>query len=479
VKTNDILSGQFGLEGIRWALRGQPVRRKLRNAIGSLLPNPARLGAFYLRRSKYKPGSRLTAYYDIHLSAPDRQKTNHRLIEVDWRPMDRNDRPLKLPDAVEKQSAVMQEVAQRSGLAAPFLRLAAELPTLGIRIQVYPLDPHFPQLVSLSNPHYVRDRLESEGLIDLDGRKNQSESKVVITPIRYRPGERHVLRVDVTGVNGSGEEATTFFAKLYDVSGDGARRMKVANQVADWLDTSGIGVDSARPSAYLIEDEALLYPEVTGAPLSQSLHRPGRKVAHNLSLAGAALRTLHEAPDSLLEVLPPKTLDSEIKVIQRAAQHIHILLPQAGAKIERILGLIQEIHQRLPGEPPTFTHSDFKADHLRVSGKGLTLIDFDTCSLADPASDIGKFLADLRFWYEFYGQPGVELAQEQFLSGYGLRDADIRVLRASLYEALVLIKITIRRVPLFDRNWAERTQGLIDRSGQLLGTLTARIGSLP
>ena len=39
------------------------------------------------------------------------------------------------------------------------------------------------------------------------------------------------------------------------------------------------------------------------------------------------------------------------------------------------------------------------------------MIDFDTCSLSDPAADIGKFLADLQWWYTLYGQTGVEQAQ--------------------------------------------------------------------
>lgn len=474
---NEVLSGQYGLEGIWWALQSQPVRRKLRSAVGALLVNPAHLGAILLRRSKFKPGSRLTAYYDVRLSAPDWSGSNLRSIEVDWRPNGNN--TSESPDPIEKQSEAMQVDAVRFGLAAPFHQLAVELPHLGVRIQVYPLDAYFPQLVRLSDPRYVRDRLEAASLIDTDGRNQSSDSKVVITPIRYRPGQRHVLRFDWVETNAPVGNRTTFFAKLYENKGDGARRMRVANRVADWLDGLDAGINSARPTVFLAEDETLLYPMVSGAPLSQSLRRPGRKVAQSLSLAGAALQSLHDAPNSLAAELPSKTLETEIKVILRAAQHVNVLLPEVGVKINRILDLIQEIHQRLPEESPTFTHSDFKADHLRVSSKGLTLIDFDTCSLADPSSDIGKFLADLQYWYEVYDQTGVEHAQRQFLSGYGLRDSEARMVRGRLYEALILVKITIRRVPLFDRHWADRTVGLIDHAEYLLRTLIAEIGSHP
>jgi hypothetical protein len=448
----------------------------MRHVVGNLMDNPSQLGAFRLRRSKYKPGTRLTAYYDITLAGSNNAKPNHRLIEVDWRPNGAKNQFSEGSDFLDKQGTMLQEDAVRLGLAAPFRQLAAELPQLGVRIQVYPLDAHFPQLVRLSNPDYVRESLQSAGLINGVARDKSTASNLVVLPIRYRPGERHVLRFDWTETKASVPTRIAYFAKLYEARDEGQRRMKVSTMVADWLDRLDLGVTAARPATFLGQDNTLLYPMIPGVPLSQALQRPGRKIARSLCLAGAALRALHDSPSTMAEGLPPKTLESEIKVIRRAAQHIDVLLPEVGYKISHILEQIKELHQRLPHEPLTFTHSDFKADHLRISNRLLTLIDFDTCSLADPASDIGKFMADLRFWYEVYGAPGVEHLQGQFLSGYGLRESGGRMLRAYLYEVLVLIKITIRRVPLFDRRWAERTETLVEQSDLLLKQLAGRIG---
>jgi len=102
----------------------------------------------------------------------------------------------------------------------------------------------------------------------------------------------------------------------------------------------------------------------------------------------------------------------------------------------------------------------------------MTLIDFDTCYLSDPAIDLGKFLADLQWWYNGYGLDGVAAAQEQFLAGYGPTTA-ARLARARLYEALVLTKSTVRRVKLFDRDWASRTERLIGRATAVLDRLAA------
>lgn len=473
---DEVLTGQSGLEGIWWALQGRSVRRKLRATVASLLDSPLQLGALRLRRSKYKPGSRLTAYYDISLPATNQHRSTNRSIEVDWRPDGAHRTSSGSPDPLAEQQDEILKDAVRYGIASPFHRLAADMPDWGIRIQVYPLDALFPQLVRLSNPHYVKDSLEKAGLVNPVGDGGKLSSDVSITPIRYRPGERHVLRFDWRGAPGSLTPAATFFAKLYNVAGDAARRMRIADQVALWLEGSGSAVKGARPAALLANDETLVYPMVPGIPLSRALRRPGRSAALGLSLAGSTMHALHNSPGSLAAELPVKTLESEIKVILRAAQHVNVLLPDIGENIKRILGRAQEVHQRMPAEATTFTHSDFKADHLRIFGKSLTLIDFDTCSQADPASDVGKFLADLRFWSTLYRRADIEPIQRQFLSAYGFQGTDARLLRGYLYEVLILIKITLRRVPLADRNWATRTKELIDLSDQLLSTLMTNLG---
>jgi aminoglycoside phosphotransferase (APT) family kinase protein len=132
--------------------------------------------------------------------------------------------------------------------------------------------------------------------------------------------------------------------------------------------------------------------------------------------------------------------------------------------------IARAVHERLPQEPPGFAYGDFKADHLWDTPDGLMLIDFDTCYLFDPAIDLGKFLADLDYLYDGYGHDGVEAAREQFLAGYG-PSAEDRLLRARLYEALVLLKSTVRRVKLFERDWAERTTRLVGKAEAVLATL--------
>jgi aminoglycoside phosphotransferase (APT) family kinase protein len=206
---------------------------------------------------------------------------------------------------------------------------------------------------------------------------------------------------------------------------------------------------------------------VPGTPLTQLLRAPSPETGRILREVGTALATLHRIPNDLVE-LQPHTFAKEIKSIASASEYVLPLLPATGSRIRAILDRASALHVRLPQEPPSLAYGDLKADHLWVGPEGLMLIDFDTCYLFDPAIDLGKFLADLHYWYDGYGQTGVEEAREQFLAGYDPRASDERLLRALLYEAVVLIKTTVRRVRLFDYDWAERTERLIRRADALL-----------
>jgi aminoglycoside phosphotransferase (APT) family kinase protein len=277
-----------------------------------------------------------------------------------------------------------------------------------------------------------------------------------------------VLRYDPAGVAGRAEGDGTVFAKIYN-SDKGARTFGVVTRVAEWLATHGAGMTAVRPIAYLAEDGAVLYPHVSGTPLSHMLQEPGPELAGYLRQSGAALRALHQTPTTLVE-LQPHSFEKEIKGIVSASEHIHALLPAVHARIGAILEQARALHARLPQEQPGFAYGDFKADHLWVTPAGLTLIDFDTCYLADQAIDLGKFLADLHWWHDGYGLPGVEQSRADFLAGYADLSPE-RLARARLYEVLVLVKSTARRVRLFDKDWAERTDRLIGRADGLLEQL--------
>ncbi len=462
----DALSGRAKLEGIQWMLRSGAPRRALRRELKALLPAPDMLGPCQLRYARFGPGRKLTAYYEALVHIEGTEGYCARPVAVTWGLNGDADRPHGAADLAE-----IQAEAVRYGVAAPFLQLVAHIPDWGMHIQVSPLDARIPQLVRLSDPRYAREVVAGAYAASDVALDQAPASRYAITSIRYRPGKRHVLRYESLDT----AERGTIFAKVHH-NEKGARVFRVATQVAEWLAEYGRGVTSVRPLAYLAEDAAVLYPRVLGTPLSERLRRPGQGVARRLELAGAALHALHRLPQAVAGPLKVLDFAAEIREVERDIAHVAALLPSVSAVIRELLDRAQELHQGLPQEPPTFTHRDFKCEHLLVTPSGLTLIDFDICALTDPAFDVGKFLADLQWWFAAYGQEGLEQAQEQFLAGYAPGAPEERLVRARLYEAVELVKMTVLRARLFEHHAACRTERLIGRAQAVMNNVQLTLG---
>lgn len=395
------------------------------------------LGPCRLRRTKLKAGRKLTASFDVTV-LPARTA---RAVAVAWRP----DSPEPADGDGDSGAEAEAEAAQR-GLAAPFRRLSLAT-TDGMRVDVAPLDAAFPHLVRLTDPAHVA------AVAGYD-------RPPVVATVRYRPGQRHVLRYEAA--EGGGK---TLFAKLYrDESG--AERAAMAETVAAMVDEAGAGCRAVRPAASLADDQAVLFPMATGVALAGLLRRGDRRAGRFVELAGSTLRSLHDAP-------PPgglctRLVDDEVAAVGRAAETICALLPGSRSAVAHVLSCTPELLDRLANEAPTFVHGDYKCDHLLV-GRTATLIDLDRCGCGDPALDLAKFLADLRWWLGGAGADGLAQAEERFLAGYRCESG--RLARARALEPLFSLKVAARRVHVHETEWDRRTADLVEAAARRLRLL--------
>jgi hypothetical protein len=462
-RVQDAVAGEAGIEGVRWLLGSRAVRNAIRAGLRDLLTDSSKLGPCLLRRAKFKPGRKLSAYYEVGLLGKGERP---RSVAVTWESGGVGHSQAPTPNEVNLQT---QAVAQ--GVAAPFSGLVAGDPRLGMRILVAPLDEAFPQLVRLSTPAYVAHLMAREGVSpDGSGLDNGSQ-RVAVTAVRYRPRQRHVLRYDWVDEHGRVGDRGTLFGKLYN-DGEDAPAFRIATRISDWI-SSSTGASSIRPLAHFSEDGLVVYPKLNGTPLSQlSADRVGEPLAQ----AGSVLRALQSAPVDLFDEVRPHSFSGEARAVARASEHVAPLLPVTAAMIAEVLERAGEVEGRLETEPSVLAHGDYKSDHVWVAQRNITLIDFNTCSLADPALDLGKFLADLHWWFSGPNQERLRDAQRHFLAGYGAVPPT-RMLRARLYEVLILTKITVRRVRLFDTQWAAKTDRLIRRAEGLLSDLESAVKS--
>ena len=453
----EILSGKAGAAGIQHLLNGQSSRRGLREEVQTMLRPGYRAGPFHLTRAKFKPGRKLSAYFTLPVLDAKEEASPSLHLAVTWQ--------YSLDDTPPTDHwSQLQSEAEGSGLMPVQCELWRDVPDKGMRLQLWPFDPKFPQLVRLGSPSYIAGVFSSLGIAD---------QTPVITPIRYRPKERHVLRYEIDSTGTDRGETQRLYAKLYSSAQDAARAFGVASRVVDWLELNNMGLQGNRPEAISEKDAVIFYPHAHGIPLSHQLHRSRRWLAKQLHIIGRGLAMLHNGPEALKSDLKQNDFSKEAKVVKRASEHMQILLPDIHQKILEIVDRAEEYYSSLPQENPTFTHADFKSDHLLTTPQGLTLIDFDTCTLTDPALDIGKFLADLEWWFTRKKISGVEAAQAELLKGYSEgRESDQvvheRLERAKLFHVLILVKIIVRRVPIYKQEWSSMTGQMIDQAARLL-----------
>ena len=427
------LAPRSGPESITRFLNGVAPGEVLR-AVRHCLPPEAADPVLRLVRAKLKPGRKLTAEYGVLLPGLD---GGERRVAVTW----------VAPGATAPGPAPDEEAeAQRRGVLAPFRRAWIGSDDQRMSMSVSPVDGAFPQLVRLHDPGHLADMLAAAGATAGAGRVAAED--VAVATVRYRPGQRHVLRV------GIGPTGPAWFVKIYrddtgrfavDAAGRAAAALAAVGDRSPGLSSGG--------GMYVAADGAAIWPEVTGTSLADVIVLSGAGAVDAVRAAGHALRLMHDAPPG--EELParPDAVTQAGETV-RTAQLLDVLLPAVGARLRSEVGRVLEALAGLPAEPPTVTHGDFTCDNLVVSGGRVHLLDFDRCGRGDPAADIGKFLADLRWWAGVGSHP-VEPLHQAFLDAYGVLDPT-RFARARAYDALLQLRMAARRMPVQHPDWERR-----------------------
>jgi Ser/Thr protein kinase RdoA (MazF antagonist) len=146
----------------------------------------------------------------------------------------------------------------------------------------------------------------------------------------------------------------------------------------------------------------VLQRPVKGTPLVEFLGRPGTRAAEHdarghagVLQASTALARLQELGVSSERERPAA---AELKKMARRASGTAMVNPNLGSEMMR---LVDELSDRLEplgitGAEKGLVQGDCKPDQFLIDGSTTTILDFDHCGRADPATDVATFLATLR-----------------------------------------------------------------------------------
>jgi hypothetical protein len=425
-----LLIGADGLVGIHRLVHG-PGRAVVRDAAQRMLGGRRRVTSMRLIRIKFRPGRELSTCFHVRIDGHGSPVP----VAVTWHSQAPQDGRL-LSD--------MERRLRETGIPTPFENLWFTASSGLLQITAAPLDPVFPSLVSLANPVSTRDLLP-----------DPAATSIRFT--RYRPGQRHVIAY----CSRAGEPC--LFAKLYRP----AKFQPVADAVmrfAQAAAAAGPDVRAVRPVAVLEELHTLLYAGLRGAPLSRCLKSAKGLRAESLRTVGQWMRAVH-APAQERAAPGGWSISYEARRVMRACAGIAGLREDLAARARSVVEVAAGRLETVEAERPTLVHGDMKADHLFLVDDGIAVLDPDRCAIADPALDLGKLLADLRWWEWVTGNAFTEL-EAALLAGYRADAARLR--RARLFAALLLVKMAGRRVSVARRDWTVATSEVIDIACGLL-----------
>jgi hypothetical protein len=251
----------------------------------------------------------------------------------------------------------------------------------------------------------------------------------------------------------SGKEV--FYGKSF--SGHAERLMNALNDLHKSSEKNPDMPSISAPVAVWPEMEMILQTAVPdGVEFTQFIYDPAYEASVRedwIVKAGRALAVFHNNATAPSET---KTVYDDLQDLREYTAIIAKVRPDLAVKYEEVIQLILTMVDHFKEPRPVASHGAMRTDQYILQGERLAMIDLDSYCWANPARDLGNFLAYL--CWKAIRQPEhavfIERAGRAFLQGYLSVQGDIDERWLSVYQAASLLKIAGRRFrSLTYREW--------------------------
>jgi len=395
--------------GLRGALRAEAMGADLQDG---LLRDGITVDECVPGKAQYLGAAGCSLRFDIAVRGPEgnpplRLLVLGRLLEDD--------------EAVERYQAEIappaEAMAERPE-AAPFARLVAPIRDRLV-VHPFPIDADLPTLVGAT------DRALAAEVLDAPAKSCS------IALVQYGRRHRCVLRYQ----RDDRDPPTCVYGKVY-------------------ADDRGARVEPMVAALATAVPHTVLVPRVLGyrADLRLSLLEalPGQRAPAGAVVDDAAriAAALHRSD---IAVGADRSIDAELSDLHDDVLLVQHISPEVGALLLDLLATIAVAAENSERLPPVFSHGDFTPSQLLTGERRCGLVDFDSIARAEPALDLGQFLAYLRIAMAkaepSAGRDGADRPAEGFLATY-VRAADAEAgegalrARARVYETISLLRCT-------------------------------------
>jgi hypothetical protein len=356
-----------------------------------------------------------------------------------------------------KLAAVAARMRGRAELA-PFTTAAAQIEPLNMIVHAFPIDGDLPVLVDVTDPAYMLALL-SETLPEMqEGRFTPRDCRVDLA--HYGRQHRCTLRYTLHGAGPAGEEAERVVYGKVAADGSGERTVPVIAALRERLGASKVNIPHVlgfRPELQLLLLDAipgkpqvarLLKSRLAGAEPSGKL-----SLEQSIDACGQIAAAIHS---SGIELGRHRGLEYELDWLRQSIQSLARVSPELGAQLQDWRDRAAAIAGKGAQLPLCFGHGDFTYTQLIFDGQQSGLVDFDTVCQAEPALDLGQFLAYQRLAIlkdqrREAPLPATAVAQlcarffDSYVAARGDQIAVVQALRerVNMYEILMLLRLAL------------------------------------
>jgi len=319
---------------------------------------------------------------------------------------------------------------ERESLAPLVARMAPDGPqpkptgvleALGLAVGVFPVDARLPTLIDVTNgpqmAHVLRSLLDRDVAVEAIELARMGRTSGCV--LRYRLADGAVIFGKV-GSAGAIDDVRAVLDAL--ARGPGPR-----------------AVLFPRLLGHSAEHDLLLLSAVPGRRSELRSDSAAGTVVGRAAIAAAAIH----ASDVVVGGI--RTIESEIDRTRRAVSLIDDDAPALAAWLTSVIDTVESRASQLPAQAVTLGHGDFTPSQLLVDGGRIGVLDFDKVCQAEPALDLGRFLAYLRVTLAKSGlSPSPTIASSLLAAYEGAGGPPTLEARVELYGLLSLVGTAVQ-----------------------------------
>lgn len=353
----------------------------------------------------------------------------------------------------------------------PFATPVAFVEHLNMTLSAFPIDGMIPTLVDATDPNKIASILAETLPGALSGEFLIKDVRLLLA--HYGRYKRCVLRYSIDGTQTETQtpQNVTVYGKV-DADGLGGLTVSIISALREKLREPEMPYRFRIPRSlgYFPGLQLLMMEALPGKPFFKELLKtwkgnsqesgngktsPENEVTLEQAVRTCALiaATLHS---SNIELGRQTTLKIQVDKLREEAEVLYQVFPEVGAQVKSWIDQTVEFAQAYPAMPPCFSHGDFTYTQLIFDGKDGGLVDFDSICQAEPAQDLGHYLAYQRLNIIKDQDPNLPFAPEAierlcalFLDTYidvskgWIADEELLRGRVAIYELISLIRLAL------------------------------------